>query len=155
MKNNIMLAMFSESRDMWKKFDEDFRDMACMKNNIMLEPGIEGGKELPKDEARSLSRQDSKARWEERWMLPSLQAPLKQLDLFNTKDTELIRSREDDTKMEVSLDTAQYRPDELKICVENGVVCVEGRHEEKAEDGSKICVENGVVCVEGRHEEKA
>merc|ERR1719228_1220740 len=71
MKNNIMLAMFSESRDMWKKFDEDFRDMACMKNNIMLEPGIEGGKELPKDEARSLSRQDSKARWEEGWMFPS------------------------------------------------------------------------------------
>merc|ERR1712156_765350 len=30
-------AMFTESRDMWKKFDEDFRNMACMSNNIMLE----------------------------------------------------------------------------------------------------------------------
>merc|ERR1711944_44130 len=27
-------AMFNESRDMWKRFDEDFRDSACMKNNI-------------------------------------------------------------------------------------------------------------------------
>merc|ERR1712203_1338051 len=54
---------------MWKRFDEDFRDSACMKNN---------------------------------------------------------------SKMEVSLDTAQYRPDELKITVDKGVVCVEGRHEEKA-----------------------
>merc|ERR1719348_2649435 len=103
--------------------------MACMKNNIMLEPGIEGGKELPKDEARSLARQDSKARWEEgwmfprRWMLPSLNAPLKQLELFKTKDSELIRTKEDANKMEVSLDTAQYRPDELKITVDKGVVC--------------------------------
>merc|ERR1712013_106696 len=30
-------AMFQESRDMWKRFDEDFRDSACMKNNIMLD----------------------------------------------------------------------------------------------------------------------
>merc|ERR1712012_413207 len=30
-------AMFQESRDMWKKFDDDFRNMACMSNNIMLE----------------------------------------------------------------------------------------------------------------------
>merc|ERR1711962_1330407 len=130
-------AMFQESRDMWKRFDEDFRDSACMKNNIMLEPGMELGKELSKEEARSLARQDSKARYEEgwmfprRWMLPSLNAPLKQLDLFNSKDSELIRTKEDDSKMEVSLDTAQYRSDELKITVE-------GRHEEKAEDGSKM-----------------
>merc|ERR1712107_57977 len=66
------------------------------------------------------------------------QRPLKQLDLFNSKDSELIRTKEDDSKMEVSLDTAQYRPDELKIPVDKGVVCVEGRHEEKAEDGSKM-----------------
>merc|ERR1712180_132398 len=117
-------AMFQESRDMWKRFDEDFRDSACMKNNIMLEPGMELGKELSKEEARSLARQDSKARYEEgwmfprRWMLPSLNAPLKQLDLFNSKDSELIRTKEDDSKMEVSLDTAQYRPDELKITVD-------------------------------------
>merc|ERR1712212_189357 len=120
------------------RFDEDFRDSACMKNNIMLESGMELGKELDKEEARSLARQDSKARYEEGWMLPSLNAPLKQMDLFNSKDSELIRTKEDDTKMEVSLDTAQYRPDELKITVDKGVVCVEGRHEEKAEDGSKM-----------------
>merc|ERR1712088_565898 len=64
-----------------------------------------GGKELSKEEARTLAPQDSKARYEEgwmfprRWMLPSLNAPLKQLDLFNSKDSELIRSKEDDSKM--------------------------------------------------------
>nr|AGT28485.1 heat shock protein beta-1 [Pseudodiaptomus annandalei] len=30
--------MFEESRDMWKKFEEEFREMACMTNNIMLDP---------------------------------------------------------------------------------------------------------------------
>merc|ERR1739848_84622 len=60
-------AMFTESRDMWKKFDEDFRNMACMSNNIMLESPanpekVEGG------DPRSLMRQDSKSRWESGWM---------------------------------------------------------------------------------------
>merc|ERR1712080_35096 len=144
--DKVRNAMFTESRDMWKKFDSDFREMACMNNNIMLEEPMEmgGKKELSNNEARTLARQDSKARWEEgwmfprRWMLPSLNAPLKDFDLFKTKDSELIRVKEDDTKMEVSLDTAQYRPDELKVSVEGGVVSVEGKHEEKAEDGTKM-----------------
>jgi HSP20 family molecular chaperone IbpA len=138
-------AMFGESRDIWKRFDEDFRDTACMRHNIMLEPTEPAsGPALPQEAARSLARQDSLARWEEgwmfprRWMLPSISAPLKQMDLFSSKDSELIRTKEDEKKMEVSLDTAQYRPDELKITVEGGVVSVEGRHEEKAEDGTKM-----------------
>ena len=46
--------------------------------------------------------------------------------------------KEDDSKLEVSLDTSQYRPDELKVSVSDGVLLVEGKHEEKAEDGSKM-----------------
>merc|ERR1712145_480 len=33
--------MFEESRDMWKKFDQDFRDMACMSNNRMTSSSSE------------------------------------------------------------------------------------------------------------------
>merc|ERR1712219_86075 len=122
-------AMFTESRDMWKKFDDDFRNMACMSNNIN----------------RSLMRQDSKSRWENgwmfprRWMLPALNTDFpNNMDIFKSKDNEVIRVKEDDTKMEVSLDTSQYRPDELKVMVSDGVLTVEGKHEEKAEDGSKM-----------------
>jgi len=142
--DKVRSAMFGESRDMWKKFDEDFRENACMNNNIMLEAPTETDKEPANIEARSLARQDSKARWEDgwmfprKWMLPSLNTPLKDFDLFKTKDSEVIRVKEDEGKMEVSLDTAQYRPDELKVTVDEGVVCVEGRHEEKAEDGTKM-----------------
>merc|ERR550519_2814400 len=34
-----------------------------------------------------------------------------------------------------SLDTSQYRPDELRVNVGEGIISVEGKHEEKAEDG--------------------
>merc|ERR1712119_4123 len=72
-------------------------------------------------------------------MLPGLNPDMsKGLDIFKTKDSEVIRVKEDDGKMEVSLDTSQYRPDELKVSIDKGVVTVEGKHEEKAEDGSKM-----------------
>merc|ERR1711917_201882 len=140
--------MFAESRENWKKFDEDFRNMSCMSNNIMLESSQqEGSKEnnAAGNEARDLMRQDSKTRWENgwmfprKWMLPALKPDMmKDLDLFKSKDNEVIRVKDDDTKMEVSLDTSQYRPDELKVSIDKGVVTVEGKHEEKAEDGSKM-----------------
>merc|ERR1712111_10121 len=141
-------AMFTESRDMWKKFDDDFRNMACMSNNIMLEHSGSGNQPegiANNNENRSLMRQDSKSRWENgwmfprRWMLPALNTDFpNNMDIFKSKDNEVIRVKEDDTKMEVSLDTSQYRPDELKVMVSDGVLTVEGKHEEKAEDGSKM-----------------
>merc|ERR1711963_560576 len=82
-------AMFTESREKWLKFDEDFRNMACMSNNIMLE---------------------------------------------SSHDTDKKEEMSDPT----SMDTSQYRPDELKVSVSDGVLVVEGKHEEKAEDGSKM-----------------
>merc|ERR1712018_599363 len=144
-------AMFTESRDMWKKFDDDFRNMACMSNNIMLEHSGSGNQQESitnssnNNENRSLMRQDSKSRWENgwmfprRWMLPALNTDFpSNMDIFKDKDNEVIRVKEDETKMEVSLDTSQYRPDELKVMVNDGVLTVEGKHEEKAEDGSKM-----------------
>jgi len=137
-------AMFTESRDMWRKFDEDFRNMACMSNNIMLE-GPANTEKAEGGDPRSLMRQDSKSRWESgwmfprRWMLPALNTDFpSNMELFKTKDSEVIRVKEDESKLEVSLDTSQYRPDELSVAVSDGVLVVEGKHEEKAEDGSKM-----------------
>jgi len=163
--------MFEEPRDMWKKFDDDFRNMACMSNNIMLNSSSlsdELKKEsVEKKESSSVSstekkessssdsgarlgsgfqldRQNSLEKWENgwmfprRWMLPSLKHEFKDMNLFQSKDSEVIRVKEDDAKMEVSLDTSQYRPDELNVSVSGGVVTIEGKHEEKAEDGSKM-----------------
>merc|ERR1712211_118828 len=61
-----------------------------------------------------------------------------EMNLFKEKDSEVIMVKDDDKKMEISLDTSQYRPDELNVSVANGAITVEGKHEEKAEDGSKM-----------------
>merc|ERR1711988_1198090 len=118
-----------------------------MSNNIMLESPTSGAitSEEQTSAPRSLVRQDSKSRWENgwmfprRWMLPALNTDFPtSMELFKTKDSEVIRVKEDESKLEVSLDTSQYRPDELKVSVSDGVLVVEGKHEEKAEDGSKM-----------------
>ena len=47
--------------------------------------------------------------------------------------------KEDDKAFEISLDTSHYRPDEIKVIVDEGnILTVEADHEEKAEDGSKL-----------------
>merc|ERR1712219_17747 len=145
--DQVRERMFQESRDMWKKFDQDFRDMACMSNNIMIDSGMQQKKnssEVAVAEGKSLARQNSLTKWENgwmfprRWMLPSLSSEFKDMNIFKEKDSEVIRVINDDKKMEVSLDTSQYRPDELNVSVFNGVISVEGKHEEKAEDGTKM-----------------
>ena len=75
-----------------------------------------------------------------RWMLPSLHKSdlFRDMDLFKEKDSEVIRLKEDADQLEVSLDTSQYRPDELRVSVSGREVCIEGRHEEKNEDGSRM-----------------
>ena len=40
--------------------------------------------------------------------------------------------------LQVSLDTSGYRPDELRVSVNNNIISIEGRHEEKSEDGNKM-----------------
>merc|ERR1711963_750322 len=48
-------AMFTESREKWLKFDEDFRNMACMSNNIMLESSPDTDKKEEMSDPRSLA----------------------------------------------------------------------------------------------------
>merc|ERR1712038_1835434 len=98
--------------------------MACMSNNIMLEAPANTEKAEADVPPRSLMRQDSKSRWESgwtfprRWMLPALTTDFPtNMELFKTKDS----------KLEVSLDTSQYRPDELSVAVSDGVLVVEGK----------------------------
>merc|ERR1712227_55930 len=114
-------AMFTESRDMWKKFDDDFRNMACMSNNIMLEHSGSGNQpesitnSTNNNENRSLMRQDSKSRWENgwmfprRWMLPALNTDFpSNMDIFKDKDNEVIRVKEDETKMVSRMFSRKY-----------------------------------------------
>jgi len=150
--DQVREKMFDESRDMWKKFDQDFRDMACMSNNIMIDSEAQQKKAAEvaaadssaAGQSQALDRQNSLTKWENgwmfprRWMLPSLKSEFRDMDLFKEKDSEVIRVKNDDNKMEVSLDTSQYRPDELNVSIADGAVTIQGKHEEKAEDGTKM-----------------
>merc|ERR1712018_110726 len=53
--------------------------------------------------------------------------------MFNEEGTKV---NEDETKMEVRIDASEYKPEELKVSVQSVRLLVEGRHEEKKEDGS-------------------
>merc|ERR1719158_2320984 len=55
--------------------------------------------------------------------------------LFYHKDIGVIQQVDDETKLEVYLDTAGYKPDELKVEAGKGVITVMGKHEEKDEAG--------------------
>merc|ERR1711953_1237036 len=59
------------------------------------------------------------------------------LDLpkMNLLDADELKVLEAGDKVELSLDTAGYKPDELKVTAGRGVVCVEGKHEEKTQSG--------------------
>ena len=63
-----------------------------------------------------------------RWMMP---------DLFtgDTQDSNLISLKDDDSKMEISLNTSGYKPNELRVNVVDDEISIEGRHEEKSEEG--------------------
>ena len=157
--------LLQEPTDIWKRFDDELRNFRCMTDDILansmladmqssmpsgmptgmlpsgmlpmgvtaLEPAIAA---LEQPLVPSLGR----SVFPRRWMMPGLTTSadlLGDLDLFSERDSEVIRVRDDDEKLEVTLDTSDYKPDELKVSVQEGMVVMEGRHEEKSEDGSR------------------
>ena len=84
-----------------------------------------------------------KGRWifPRHFMLPSLadQDIPGQLDLYRSPEAaELIRYKEDDGDIEISLDTHNYKPEELHVRHQDGVLQIEGKHEETSKDGSRV-----------------
>merc|ERR1712107_486894 len=75
-------------------------------------------------------------RWNDDWMVPmrNLDNQFKEFrSLFNKEEAKV---EDDNTRMEVRIDASEYKPEELKVSVQSGRLIVEGRHEEKKEDGS-------------------
>merc|ERR1712212_353580 len=66
------------------------------------------------------------------WMLPQL---LQDFHLPEMKDSLMLGLQEEKDKMEVTLDTSGYKPDELKVELKEGELCVEGKHEERSQTG--------------------
>jgi len=130
--DNIKESMFNESSELWKEWEE---------NLLLNEKSVFNNHQSFIDEMMQ-SYKDEEKDWmmPRKWMIPSMFSTdfAKQMDVFLTKDSEVIHVKDNDDKFEVSLDTSQYRPDELSVNVEDGVISVEGKHEEKSEDGRNL-----------------
>merc|ERR1711992_252379 len=66
-----------------------------------------------------------------KWMMPSLLGE----ESLKLSDSGVINRVDDDTKLELSLNTAGYKPSELSVNVADGQLVVEGKHLEKSEAG--------------------
>jgi len=66
-----------------------------------------------------------------KWMMPSLLGE----ESLKLSDSGVINRVDDDTKLELSLNTAGYKPSELSVNVTDGQLIVEGKHHEKSEAG--------------------
>merc|ERR1712218_770147 len=82
-----------------------------------------------------------------KWMFPTQRmlsreddpsGPLFPSDFFaninSNKDEQIIKMKDDDAKFEISFDTHDYRPDEIKVCVLGDALSVEAKHEEKSDN---------------------
>ncbi len=77
-----------------------------------------------------------------RWMMPRLvkfedSDKMFPADFFHFKnfkeEDQVLRVKDEDGKFELSLDTHQYRPDEIKVNVHGNTLSVEAKHEEKSD----------------------
>jgi HSP20 family molecular chaperone IbpA len=113
-------TMMRETRDVWKKFDEQLKHFEAKTPEPISEDVQAPGWFFPKRLMR----------------LPSIFNDEATKDMF--KDDQQIQTKSDEKGFEVSLDTSLYRPDEIKVNVDkNNVLTVEANHEDKAEDGNK------------------
>nr|AGN29593.1 heat shock protein beta-1 [Acartia pacifica] len=134
-------AMFKESRDLWKEMDKDFRQARCMRG--LMPPS---GGQLVNTAENPLEKYEKGWMFPRRWMLPAIKSSdlllAPEMELFRhgpPSDHDVIRVVENDSQLEVSLDTSHYKPEELKVTVrDNNAIVIEGAHEDKSEDGTRF-----------------
>ena len=119
-------------------FKSAWEDMESFRNNFFQSSSSKSSKMIENTERKSSDK--SLAKFDEdnggwmlprKWMLPSI------LDdgMLKMNDSGVINMVDDDTKMEISLNTSGYKPGELSINVTDGQLVIEGKHEEKTESG--------------------
>merc|ERR1719431_1362857 len=116
---------FEESNRMNKHFNESFQSRESDNSQINKTSA------LTPSESSSMPHNWLRP---QKWMMPKITAD-KCSSSFEGNDTNLISLKDDEDKIEISLNTSGYKPQELKVQVAEGAVKVEGKHEEKAEDG--------------------
>jgi len=155
--------MMRHSRDMWNKYDGEMKKM----EENMMKSSLSSSSSTQKQSAHTSSSSSSSSAaggnsnaqssstamvpsptsgdfnpmlFPRRWMMPSLFSEdfAKSVNLYQDKDEQVIRIKDEKDKFEISLDTHGYRPDELKVNIADGSISIEAKHEDKSEDGNKF-----------------
>jgi len=136
MMDSIENSNFSKSAEFSSSTSSSRKNESSMKSNFSS--SNTDSKDLISNELFNNQNNGSSWMFPRGWLIPELRSEFKDINLFKENNTEVIRVINDEKKLEICLDTSQYKPSELKILVKNGIITIEGKHEEKAEDGSKM-----------------
>merc|ERR1712198_86041 len=115
--SKVREMMMEENQKTWERFGEDFRNMSSVSSSSMEQSHMRD----------SRSGQRFITPRENIWRMNR-----------NPHDKESTLMKEDDGQVKLSYDTPGYKPDELKVSVDRGVLTVEGKHEEKDEAGQRF-----------------
>ncbi|CAB4067548.1 CRYAB [Lepeophtheirus salmonis] len=66
------------------------------------------------------------------------------LNHFINKDNQVMQIKDEENKLEITLDTQQFKPKAVQIYVKDGYIHVEAKHEESLENGNKYSAQQWV-----------
>jgi len=110
--------MMAKSKDFWDNCNKDMSnfDDAVRKSHSDMDMGMAPFRpQLPA------------------WAMPDSMKD-KWMPMMKSKNDEVIKVKDDDTKFEVTLDVSEYRPEELKVTTVNNTLAIEGKHEDSKSD---------------------
>lgn len=143
--DKVRKEMIAESRLAWQRFEDELKRMEQNSgfSAISHMKQDSSGSSSNENQCKDLLQDDStfnRQKWFSPMKLmrfPSLFGDEKNRDSLYKED-QVIKVKDDTSAFEVTMDTSQYRPDELKVNVMNGTLSVEAKHVENSEDGSKF-----------------
>ncbi|XP_040573171.1 heat shock protein beta-1-like [Lepeophtheirus salmonis] len=67
------------------------------------------------------------------------------LNHFINKDNQVMQIKDEKDKLEITLDTQQFEPEEVQVYVKDGYIHVEAKHEKSSENGDKYSAQQLVT----------
>ena len=136
----IRQDMMKQSQDFWNKVRQD--NMALMSEANAATTTAPPTAPPSMLSPPSMDQDFGQLMLPRRWMLPRFLSrdetekifPSDFFDFGRNSGDNVLRVKDDDSKFELSLDTHEFRPDELKVNVNGNVLSVEAKHEEKSDN---------------------
>merc|ERR1712088_1243405 len=123
-------------------FKSAWEDMDTFRGSFFKDSQSQSAKMIETSEKKEETKEDSGFKNKfgrylvpRKWMMPSLWSGEESLKL---SDSSVINLVDDETKLEISLNTAGYQPSELSVNVGDGELVIEGRHQERTQAGEMM-----------------